>query len=182
VLSKDLRVVTANQAYYKSFAVTPEVIINKNFFDLQDGLWNMPKLRQLLEEIIRENSAFSDFEVDYEAPGAGRRFMLLNARRVAREEQLILLAIEDITARRMAEEERDKIDLDRKEALSKVKKLAGMLPICASCKKIRNDEGYWEQIEAYIRDHSEVEFTHGICPECADKLYSEIDTKQDKKK
>jgi hypothetical protein len=182
VLSKDLRVVTANQAYYKDFAVTPEKIKDKYFYDIQDGLWNMPKLRQLLEEIIRENSAFSDFEVDYEAPGAGRRFMLLNARRIAREEQLILLAIEDITARRIAEEERDKIHLEHMEALSKVKKLAGMLPICANCKKIRNDEGYWEQIEAYISDHSEAEFSHGICPECAAKLYPGIDMKQDEKK
>jgi two-component system CheB/CheR fusion protein len=173
VLSKDLRVVTANQAYYKNFAVKPEAIKNKYFYDIQDGLWNMPKLRQLLEEIITENSVFNDFEVDYEAPGAGRRFMLLNARRVAREEQLILLAVEDITARRMAEEERDKIDLDRKEALSKVKKLAGMLPICSSCKKIRNDEGYWEQIEAYVRGHSEAEFSHSLCPDCAVKLYPE---------
>ncbi len=179
VLSKDLRVVTANKAYYKDFAVTPEVIKDKYFYDIQDGLWNMPKLRQLLEEIIRENSAFNDFEFNYEAPGVGRRMMLLNARRVAREEQLILLAVEDITARRIAEEERDKIVLDHMEALSKVKKLAGMLPICASCKKIRNDDGYWEQIEAYIRDHSDAEFTHGICPECAKKIYPEFVKKMD---
>jgi hypothetical protein len=56
-------------------------------------------------------------------------------------------------------------------ALADVKQLSGMLPICASCKKIRNDEGYWEQIEAYIRHRSEVEFSHGICPDCIQKLY-----------
>ncbi len=182
VLSKDLRVVTANQAYYNNFGVTPDAIENKSFYGLQDGIWNMPKLRQLLEEIIRENSEFRDFEVDYEAPGAGRRIMLLNARRVALEEQLILLAIEDITARRIAEEARDKSDLDRKEALSKVKKLTGMLPICSSCKKIRNDTGYWEQIEAYIKDHSEAAFSHGICPECAVKFYPEYFEKPDEEK
>jgi len=111
VLSKDLRVVTANQAYYKNFAVTPEVIENRYFFDLQDGLWNMPRLRKLLEDTIRENAVFSDFEVDYEAPGAGRRIMLLNGRRIAREEsELILLAIEDITARRTAEENIKKLN------------------------------------------------------------------------
>jgi len=98
VLSKDLHVVAANRAFYKNFAITPKVIKDKYIYDIQDGLWNMPKLRQLLEEIIRENSEFSDFEVGYEAPGAGRRIMLLNARRVAREERLILLAVEDITA------------------------------------------------------------------------------------
>jgi len=58
--------------------------------------------------------------------------------------------------------------------LGTVKKLSGMLPICASCKKIRDDKGYWTQIEAYIRDHSEAEFSHGICPECMKKLYPEF--------
>ena len=182
VLNKDLRVVTANQSFYKNFAITPEVIKDKYFYDIQDGLWNMPKLRQLLEEIIRENSVFNDFEFNYESPGVGRRMMLLNARRVAREEQLILLAVEDITARRLAEEERDKVHLDHVDALSRIKRLAGMLPICASCKKIRNDQGYWEQIEAYIKEHSEAEFTHSLCPECAAKLNAEVDETKDKEK
>jgi len=57
------------------------------------------------------------------------------------------------------------------EALQEVKKLSGMLPICSTCMKIRDDQGYWQSIEKYIRDHSEAEFTHGICPECAEKLY-----------
>ena len=59
-------------------------------------------------------------------------------------------------------------------ALINIKQLSGMLPICASCKKIRNDKGYWEQIEAYVQDHSEVEFSHSICPECTEKLYPGI--------
>jgi hypothetical protein len=57
------------------------------------------------------------------------------------------------------------------EALSKVRQLSGMLPICASCKKVRDDQGYWTQIEAYISNHSEAEFSHGICPDCGDDLY-----------
>lgn len=60
------------------------------------------------------------------------------------------------------------------EAVSQVKVLSGFLPICASCKKIRDDKGYWNQIESYIRKHSEAEFSHGICPDCAAKLYPEI--------
>jgi hypothetical protein len=54
-------------------------------------------------------------------------------------------------------------------ALDNVKALRGMLPICASCKNIRNDDGYWSQIEVYVRDHSEDEFSHGLCPDCATK-------------
>lgn len=84
--------------------------------------------------------------------------------------------------RRLAEEEvcRHKEHLEvlvrqRTEALEKalaeVKQLSGFLPICASCKKIRDDEGYWQQIEVYIRDRSEARFSHGICPDCAERLY-----------
>jgi hypothetical protein len=64
-----------------------------------------------------------------------------------------------------------KKNTELKTALSQVKTLSGFLPICASCKKIRDDNGYWNQIESYIRNHSEAEFSHGICPDCAQKLY-----------
>jgi|GEM_PF-3395528 len=77
----------------------------------------------------------------------------------------------DITENKRSQEERERLIFELQEAIAKVKTLSGMLPICASCKKIRNDKGYWEQIEVYIGDHSEAEFSHGICPECAEKLY-----------
>ncbi|NLI33584.1 MAG: sensor with HAMP domain protein, partial [Deltaproteobacteria bacterium] len=60
-----------------------------------------------------------------------------------------------------------------RNALAQVKTLSGLLPICAACKRIRDDNGYWRQIEAYIGEHSEAEFSHGICPECARRLYPE---------
>lgn len=80
----------------------------------------------------------------------------------------------DITRRKTVESEREVLISELKTALEKVKQLGGMLPICASCKKIRDDNGYWNQIESYIRDHSEVEFSHSICPECVKKLYPEL--------
>jgi len=80
----------------------------------------------------------------------------------------------DITERKRAEEEREKLLLDLKDALERVKTLSGLLPICSACKKIRDDKGYWNQIESYIRDHSEADFTHSICPECSKKLYGEF--------
>ena len=79
--------------------------------------------------------------------------------------------MEDITERKTGEADREKLILEIKEAISKVKQLSGFIPICASCKKIRDDKGYWEQVEVYIRDHSEAEFSHGICPDCMKKLY-----------
>ena len=81
---------------------------------------------------------------------------------------------DDITESRKNEEEREKLYLELKGALGKIKILSGMLPICASCKKIRDDEGYWNQIEAYITKHSEVLFSHGLCPDCIKKLYPSL--------
>ena len=83
--------------------------------------------------------------------------------------KVIQCNIRDITERKLVEEERERLILKLREALSHVKLLSGLLPICASCKKIRNDKGYWEQIEIFIRDHSEADFSHGYCPECAEK-------------
>ncbi len=76
-------------------------------------------------------------------------------------------------ARRRAEEEKEQLIEQLQRALAEVKRLSGLLPICASCKKIRDDKGYWNQIEAYIQEHSEAHFTHGLCPECAHNLYPE---------
>jgi len=67
--------------------------------------------------------------------------------------------------------EKEKLIGELQEAMAKVKTLSGLLPICSSCKKIRDDRGYWNQIETYIRQRSEADFTHGICPKCAKKLY-----------
>jgi DNA-binding response OmpR family regulator len=61
-----------------------------------------------------------------------------------------------------------------RRALGEIKTLRGIVPICANCKKIRDDQGYWSQVEVYVRDHSEAEFSHGICPECMKTLYPEF--------
>jgi hypothetical protein len=70
-------------------------------------------------------------------------------------------------------QEQEQLIGDLQDALENIRTLKGMLPICASCKKIRDDKGYWNQLESYIRDHTDVEFSHGICPECARTLYPE---------
>jgi hypothetical protein len=86
-------------------------------------------------------------------------------------------ANQDITERKQAEEEQERLVLELKEALSHIKTLQGILNICSYCHKIRNDEGKWEQMELYIRDRSEADFSHGMCPECLAKYYPGIVTK-----
>lgn len=75
--------------------------------------------------------------------------------------------------RKRAQDERERLIIELQDALAEVRTLSGLLPICASCKKIRDDQGYWNQIEDYISSRSKATFSHGICPECAKKLYPE---------
>lgn len=70
--------------------------------------------------------------------------------------------------------ERQKLVLKLKQALNEVRTLQGFLPICANCKKIRNDKGYWQAVEVYVQEHSDAQFSHGICPDCLRKLYPEF--------
>jgi len=70
--------------------------------------------------------------------------------------------------------EREMLIVDLRQSLKQVKILSGLLPICASCKKIRDDKGYWNRLESYLSEHSNVEFSHSVCPDCVEKLYPEL--------
>lgn len=87
----------------------------------------------------------------------------------------------DITQRKHMELERETLVAQLQSALAKVKTLRGLVPICASCKKIRDDKGFWHQVEAYIQDHSDAVFSHGICPDCALKLYPDLCKQEENK-
>jgi len=80
----------------------------------------------------------------------------------------------DITERKKIEEERTKMIEQLNETLSKVRTLSGLLPICASCKKIRDDKGYWQKLETFVHEHSNAEFSHSICPDCMERLYPDF--------
>ena len=107
VLTPDLRVISANHSFYETFQVTPGETEGRFVYGIGDQQWDIPGLRKLLEEIVPQNTHFSNFEVSHEFPVIGRRTMLLNARRIYREgkgTEMILLAMEDITERRQSEE------------------------------------------------------------------------------
>lgn len=81
------------------------------------------------------------------------------------------MIIRDTSERKIAEYEQVRLIRELQEALRRIKTLSGLLPICASCKKIRDGGGKWHSLEIYIRNHSEADFSHGICPDCQEKLY-----------
>jgi hypothetical protein len=86
----------------------------------------------------------------------------------------VVMVFRDETKHERREEQREKLIHELREALARSKVLHGILPICASCKKIRDDRGDWNRIESYIEDHTEAAFSHGICPECIIKLYPDF--------
>jgi two-component system, chemotaxis family, CheB/CheR fusion protein len=120
VLNKDLYIKSANKSFYKKFLVKKEETEGKFLFDLGNNQWDIPKLRELLNEVISKNNSFQNFEVTHTFPGIGEKIMLLNAHLIIQKthsEQLILLAIEDITVR-------TRYHLKEKELLTREKEIA----------------------------------------------------------
>src|SRR5579871_7075037 len=113
VLSVDLCVRKANRSFFRTFKVSPEETVDRLVYDLGNQQWDIPWLRKLLEEVLPQDTAFDDFEVEHVFPAIGRKYMLLNARRICGKDnqtEFILLAIEDKTERRLAEEARREIE------------------------------------------------------------------------
>lgn len=138
-----------------------------------DGRASAEKAKEMIETAIREGSHF--FEWVHKRITGEEFFASVLLTRVELGGKIFVQAtVRDITERKKAAEEREKLIVELRASLENVKMLSGLLPICASCKKIRDDKGYWNQIESYIRDHSEAEFSHGICPECMKKLYPDF--------
>jgi diguanylate cyclase (GGDEF)-like protein/PAS domain S-box-containing protein len=107
VLDKEFKIITANRSFYRTFQVNPEETEKKLIYDLGNRQWDIPMLRKMLENILPMNKVFEDYEVEHEFESIGRKTMLLNARKIYREEnnvEMILLAIEDITERKKIEE------------------------------------------------------------------------------
>jgi len=142
--------------------------------DAKDHSCPLEEVRQTLKPVVLEH-------VHFDKEG-NRRSVEVHGYPIFDKNGNIIQMIEyavDITARKKIEVEREHLIDELKKNLERVKLLSGLLPICASCKKIRDDKGYWNQIEAYIRDHSEADFSHGICPECAKKLYPDFYREKD---
>ncbi|RYZ89124.1 MAG: PAS domain-containing protein, partial [Proteobacteria bacterium] len=106
ILNEDLTIHSANKAFYRTFETTPEQTIGQNLYEIEEGFLNIPALKTLLENILPQNNPFENFEISQEFPRLGKRTLVLNARRLEREEErpeYILLAIEDVTRFRQSE-------------------------------------------------------------------------------
>ena len=141
-----------------------------------------PDDRSRFRKAMEESGSVKDFEVSLlKKDGTVMDCLITSAVRRSKEGDITGYQgiIRDVTELKRAQEERERLISKLQEALANVKTLSGLVPVCAYCKKVREDDGYWNQIEAYISKHSEAQFSHGICPACAEKHFPEWDLSED---
>jgi PAS domain S-box-containing protein len=194
VLDQNGKVAEANQRYAEMLGYPMDEIHHLHVWD-----WDVKWTREQLLEMIRTVDNNGDqFETrhrrkdgtlyDVEISTNGALFETRHRRKdgtlydveiksnetVFQGQKLIFCVCRDITARRHAEDERDRLIRELREACKEIKTLRGILPFCSFCKKIRNDKGYWEQVDIYIEKYSHADITHGVCPECMRLHYPDL--------
>jgi len=164
----------ANPSFCKMFEYLSTEVLGKNAAELfsakevrkfSDVITIIDISRNDTEEFMVESKDGQNFAVEVSASNVTSASGQVVGR---------MASFVNITQRKAIEAEREKLIKKLQNALDRIKVLRGIIPICASCKKIRDDKGYWNQIEQYIEAHSEADFSHGICPDCAKKLYPEF--------
>jgi YesN/AraC family two-component response regulator len=155
------------QAVDMAAALQPDIVLMDIQMPEMDGLEATAQIQSRDPRPVVILSAYENVDMVLNACRAGAGAYLIkpsNHRELQRTMAMAMARFEDLKELRRLNEALH-------SALGQVKRLSGMLPICSSCKKIRDDKGYWTQIENYIRDHSEAEFSHSLCPDCMEKLY-----------
>lgn len=164
----------ANKAFAKGVGWPRDEIIGRKIWDLFDK--DEADKRFAIVKKVFATGKTEEIEVRVPLP-SGDTFYLTTAKPILRDDgtvETVICSSKNITKRKLAEDalkaERDRL----LSAMNEIKTLSGLLPICASCKKIRDDQGYWNQLERYIQKHSDAKFSHGLCPECVSKLYPQL--------
>lgn len=153
--------IEANESLERLTGLKREVVLNKRVTEVLPGIQNDPSDWIGKYGKVAMTGVGAIFEDYSEQLDKWYRVIA-----TCPERGFFLSIFEDISDRKTLEKENESLIVELREAISEIKQLRGILPVCASCKKIRNDRGEWIQIETYIRSHSEAEFTHTICPEC----------------
>ncbi|BDU75379.1 PAS domain-containing protein [Mesoterricola sediminis] len=163
-----------NRAFSTPFGRQPHEVIGRRIHDLFS-----PVEAEKRMAVVRRAFATAQqivFDVRVPTP-AGDTFYITSVKPIldaAGQVASVVCISKDITARKKVEQERVELIRSLQAALQEVRTLTGLLPICSYCKKVRDDDGYWTQIESYIRSHSQADFTHGICPDCRTEHFHEV--------
>lgn len=168
---EDGRIVNANPAASSFYGYNRQQFTKMKIQDLSELA--QPEVDQMLSFVQRGESNHFHFQHRL-ADGEVRDVEVFAGPIRVGGNLLICSIVHDISVRRRVEQEKEILIEELQGAIKEIKTLRGILPICAHCKKIRDDSGYWNQIESYINQHSEASFSHGICPSCIEKLYPDI--------
>jgi PAS domain S-box-containing protein len=136
-----------------------------------------PQYRELMPARLKEIKEKGEliFEAETMNKDGSSTPVEVHARRIeVNGEQVVMSIARDISVRREYENSRDKLVKELQTALIRIKTLKGLIPICSHCKKIRNDQGYWQQVEEFIKEHTDADFSYGLCDACARELYPEF--------
>ena len=138
-----------------------------------DGRLSAEKAKELLEAAMKSGTQFFEW-THRRMNGEDFPADVLLTRMEAEGEFFLQATVRDITGRKREQARREALLAELRESLAQVKYLSGLIPICSSCKKIRNNKGVWESVEHYVAEHSDAKFSHGICPDCGSRLYGEL--------
>jgi PAS domain S-box-containing protein len=156
----------------QTFGFSREELLGRTTVEM--GIVKTARFRERILESLKENQTVKNLELEFYTRSGRKVDALLFGDKVEIGSQTCLLSvITDITKRKQAEEKRIQLIQELQETLKEVRTLSGLLPICAWCKKLRDDEGYWKSVEQYIGERTKAKFTHGMCPECQSKFLSE---------
>jgi len=169
---ENANIVDANPAAISFYGWSYKELLSKKITDI--NALNRDQVFQEMEMAKRENRNSFIFTHRL-SNGEIRDVEVFSGPIRLKGKKLLFSIVHDTTDRVKAEKERDKLIKELRDASKEINTLRGIIPICSSCKKIRNDEGAWNQLEAYISERSEIKFSHGICPDCAKKLYPDLD-------
>ncbi len=175
-LAPDWKVHEFNQGAQEIFGWRREEVLARDFLEILIPPGQADEARSLLAKTLEGEPLRSVESVMLDRQGAAHHILWNCSRLDDSQGQPLGLVISglDITERINHAQEREQLIESLQEALAQVKTLSGLLPICSHCKKIRDDSGYWRQIEHYVEKHSHAEFSHSLCPQCAHQLYPEF--------
>ncbi len=161
-----------NDSYVQTFGFSREELLGRTTTEM--GILKGGNAREKILKLLKERKTVKNLELEFYTKSGRKIDILLSGDKVEIGSQTCLLSVlTDITERKQAEEERERLIQELQETLARVNTLSGLLPICAWCKKLRDDKGYWNSVEEYISAHTGAEFTHGMCPECQEKYFPE---------
>lgn len=179
--NRELVYIGCNENFGKYLGRPIEEIIGRTVYDLAPK--HLAEIYQAKDQELMDNPGVQVYESMVKGGTTEERNVIFHKATFCDNHGRVdgmIGVILDITELRQTEAQRERLIADLRDAIDRVKVLSGFLPICATCKKIRNDSGYWQQLEAYIHEHSQAVFSHSICPDCAKKLFADYEAEQRK--